>query len=383
MTSEATRRGPNDDRVGQPGSRWRLSTPALLVDLDAFEDNVATMAAMARRAGLGLRPHAKAHKSLAVARRQLTAGALGISCATLGEAEVMAGAGLPGVLVTSPVVTPPMIGRLMALLATGAAVTVVADHPDNVAALDAATAAAGRRLPVVVDFEVGQRRTGAASEAAALALARQIAAASHLDYAGLQAYYGHLQQIPVAADRQTAAAAQQERVRSLRWALAAAGLAPPIVTGGGTGTAFADLAAGVFTELQPGSYLFLDSCYGALPLAADGGQPFRPSLFVQASIVSANQPGLVVCNAGLKSFAADSGRPRPVRGCPADATYRFMGDEHGAIELPAGTTDVPALGATVELLTSHCDPTVNLYDWMHCVRGDRLVEIWPVDARGR
>ena len=110
---------PNADLCGQPGSRRRLNTPALLIDLDAFEHNLAAMAALATRAGLGLRPHAKAHKSVAVARRQLAAGALGISCATLGEAEVMAGAGLPGILVTSPVVTPPMIQRLAALLAGG------------------------------------------------------------------------------------------------------------------------------------------------------------------------------------------------------------------------------------------------------------------------
>jgi D-serine deaminase-like pyridoxal phosphate-dependent protein len=168
-----------------------------------------------------------------------------------------------------------------------------------------------------------------------------------------------------------------------RQALAEANLPPAIVTGGGTGTAFADLGAAVFTELQPGSYLFLDSCYGAIPLAADGGEPFRPSLFVQASIVSVNQPGLAVCNAGLKAFATDSGKPKPMAGAPAGATYRFMGDEHGGIELPSGSADAPPLGAAVELLTSHCDPTVNLYDWLHGVRGDTLVEIWPVDARGR
>src|SRR5258706_761712 len=375
--------GPNADLCGQPGSRRRLNTPALVIDLDAFEHNPAAMAALATRAGLGLRPHAKAHKSVAVARRQLAAGALGISCATLGEAEIMAGAGLPGILVTSPVVTPPMIQRLAALLAGGADVTVVADHPANVAALDAAARSVGRRLPVIVDFDVGQHRTGAASEAAALTLARQVAGSAQLRYAGLPAYYGHLQQVPAAADRRAAAAAQQARIRGLRQALAEAGLAPPIVTGGGTGTAFADLGTDTFTELQPGSYLFLDSCYRAIPLAADGGQPFRPSLFVQASIVSVNQPRLAGCNAGLKAFATDSGKPKPMAGAPAGATYQFMGDEHGGIELPAGSADAPPLGAAVELLTSHCDPTVNLYDWLHCVRGDTLVEIWPVDARGR
>jgi D-serine deaminase-like pyridoxal phosphate-dependent protein len=374
--------GPNAALIGEPGSRRRLSTPALLVDLDALQANIAAMAARAAPSGLALRPHAKAHKCTAVARRQLAAGAVGISCATLGEAEAMAAAGLPGILVTSPVTSPAMLARLGALVAGGTDLMVVADHPANVAALDGVAAGAGRRLRLLVDLDVGQRRTGCASVEDAVALAQAIGARPNLAFAGIQAYYGHLQQVPALADRRAAVAEQTARIRALTAALAAAGLAPGIVSGGGTGTALIDLGERVFTELQPGSYLFLDSCYG--PLALDeGAAPFRPSLFVAASIVTANRPGLVICNAGLKALAADSGRPVPVAGAPAGATYRFMGDEHGAIELPAGAPDAPGPGAPVELLTSHCDPTVNLYDRFHAVRGDRLVEIWPIEARGR
>ncbi|MFO1055812.1 MAG: alanine racemase [Dongiaceae bacterium] len=374
--------GPNEGLVGAADARRRLSTPALLVDLDALEANIAAMAARAAAAGVALRPHVKAHKCTAVARRQLAAGAVGLSCATLGEAEAMAGAGLPGLLVTSPVTSPPMLGRLGALLAGGADLMVVADHPANVAALAALAAGAGRRLRILVDLDVGQRRTGCASVEDAAALAAAVAASPTLEFAGIQAYYGHLQQVPAVADRRAAVAEQTARIRALAAALAAAGRAPGIVSGGGTGTALIDMGEGVFTELQPGSYLFLDSCYGPLAMG-EAASPFRPSLFVAAAIVTANRPGLAICNAGLKALATDSGRPVPVRGAPAGATYRFMGDEHGAIEFAADAADAPALGATIELLASHCDPTVNLHDRFHAVRGDRLVEIWPIEARGR
>jgi D-serine deaminase-like pyridoxal phosphate-dependent protein len=374
--------GPNAALIGQPGSRRLLSTPALLVDLDALDANIAAMAARAASSGVALRPHVKAHKSSAVARRQVAAGAVGISCATLGEAEAMAAAGLPGLLITSPVTSKAMLARLGALLAGGADVMLVADHPANVAALETVAAGAGRKLRLLVDLDVGQRRTGCTSVESAVSLAQAVAAAPHLGFAGIQAYYGHLQQVPALADRRAAVAEQAARIRALAAALAAAGLAPGIVSGGGTGTALLDLGERVFTELQPGSYLFLDSCYG--PLAFDeAASPFRPSLFVAASIVSANRPGLAICNAGLKALATDSGRPVPVAGAPAGATYRFMGDEHGAIEFAVDAADPPGLGDPIELLTSHCDPTVNLHDRFHAVRGDRLVEIWPIEARGR
>lgn len=158
-----------------------------------------------------------------------------------------------------------------------------------------------------------------------------------------------------------------------------AGLPPDIVTGGGTGTSFIDPMLGLFTELQPGSFLFLDSCYGPLPLD-DTGNPFTASLFVAAGIVSANRRHRVIVNAGLKALATDSGQPLPVRGAPAGSSYRFMGDEHGAIEFAQGIA--PALGATVELLTSHCDPTVNLHARYQVVRGDIVVDVWPIVARG-
>ena len=363
-----------------PGGREQLSTPCLVLDLDAFERNLATMARQVGASGIALRPHAKAHKSVSVARRQIAYGAIGLSCATLGEAEVLGAAGIPGLLVTSPVVTSAMIARLAAAPAD---IMVVADDIRSVADLEAASAELGRKMSVLVDIDVGQRRTGVASPRAAVAVAREITSSAHLHYAGIQAYWGHLQQVTDFDARRRMVYQQAEIMRDVIAALRDSGMPPRIVTGGGTGTAPIDAELGLFTELQPGSYLFMDSSYGRPEVWPGGNPPFETSLFVRASVVSANRDEHAVINAGLKSFATDSGLPIAVRGATAGAKYEFMGDEHGAL-VYANTAD-PRLtpGAAVECITSHCDPTVNLYDALHCIRGDRLVEIWRIDARGR
>jgi 3-hydroxy-D-aspartate aldolase len=373
--------GPNATLIGVKGSRARLSTPALLLDLDALERNIAAMAAHTKAAGIKLRPHSKGAKSIEIGKRQMAAGAVGICCSTLGEAEVIAGSGIEGVLITSPVVTPAMIERLIALNAKAKDLMVAADNPANVDALAAAAEKAGKPLSIIVEFDVGQGRTGTISIDAALALARRVKASPYLRYAGIQAYYGHLQHVPAHADRAAAAKTQMTRVRDLLTQLKSADLAPAVVTGGGTGTFDIDPAGQVYTEIQPGSYPFMDREYLEVDLAADRPAPFAPSLFVQASVVSANREGFAVVNAGYKSFATEGGMPVVVSPKLAATKYKLMGDEHGGIDydLKSGTLKV---GDLVEFLTPHCDPTINLYDRYHCVRGDTLVEIWPVDARG-
>ncbi|HUL09312.1 MAG TPA: DSD1 family PLP-dependent enzyme [Candidatus Acidoferrum sp.] len=374
--------GPNAKFIGVKGSRARLSTPALLLDLDVLERNIAAMAAHTKAAGIKLRPHSKGAKSIEIGRRQMAAGAAGICCSTLGEAEVIAGSGIEGVLITSPVVTPAMIERLMSLNAKAKGLMVAADNPANVDALAAAAEKAGKPLAVIVEFDVGQGRTGTISIEAAVALARRVKASPHLRYAGIQAYYGHLQHIAAHADRAAAANSQMARVRDLLAQLRAAALAPEIVTGGGTGTFDIDPAGQVYTEIQPGSYPFMDREYLEVDLAADRRpSPFAPALFVQASVVSANRAGFAVVNAGYKSFATEGGMPLVYVPKLAATKYKLMGDEHGGIDYDpqSGTLKV---GDLVEFLTPHCDPTINLYDRYHCVRGDTLVDIWPVDARG-
>lgn len=362
--------------IGQPGSRDRLNTPALIVDLNALEANIAAMAAFGRATGVALRPHAKTHKSADIGRMQVAAGAVGLCCAKLGEAEALAGEGIESILLTSPVVVAPGIARLVALAESMADLALVADHPDAVAAL--AAASTGKPIRVLVDIDPGMCRTGVASARDAVALARAIAEAPQLSYGGVQFYCGSDQHIPALADRRAAIADRTAYLQTVIAALAEAGLAPPVVTGGGTGTHRIDAELGELTELQVGSYVFMDREYGECDL----GDTFATALIVDTRVISANHAGLATLDAGLKAFATEAGLPIITSGAPVGSLYRFMGDEHGAVVVPDGATP-PALGARLTAMTPHCDPTVNLYDAYHVVRGDILVAVWPVTARGR
>lgn len=371
-------RAPNELLIGAPDAQARLSTPCLLLEADAFEHNLAAMMDMVHRHGRGLRPHVKAHKCAAIGRRQLEAGAVGLCCATVREAEVMAAAGLDGLLVTSPVTAPGMVERLARARAR-VDLAVVVDSEAGLVALTAA-ASADRPLGAVVEIDVGQGRTGVTSPEQAVRLARRIEGLPQLRYCGVQAYYGHLQHVPAYAERRARVAEQWARLQPFLDALAAEGLRPEIVTGGGTGTHLLDLEEGPFTEIQPGSYLFMDKQYGAVELAP-GATPFRTSLTIATRVISANQPDVVVVDAGFKAMATDAGPALVASGASAEATYQFMGDEHGGLRLAAGAAR-PAAGDLVTLLAPHCDPTVNLHDWFHVMQNGRLLEIWRIDARG-
>ena len=370
----------NKALIGKPGGRAKLATPALVLDLDAFERNLARMAEHCRTAGLALRPHAKTHKSLAVAKAQIAAGAIGICCAKLGEAEAMAEGGIDSILVTSPVVAAQGIARLMALDAKISDLMVVIDNPLNAEALAAAAAEAGRTLKVLIDLDVGLHRTGIRPGADALALAEQIAAAEHLELRGLQAYAGHLMHIHDFAERREKSLAGMKVLGEMRDALREKGLACDIVSGGGTGTFNIDPEARVLTELQGGSYIFMDKQYNDVALGNGATFPFETALSVQMSVVSANTKNLATTDAGFKSFATDADPPALLSGAPEGAGYFFFGDEQGGILLPDGAR--LEIGSILTAMTPHCDPTVNLYDAYHVVRGDTLVDIWPIEARG-
>ena len=371
----------NEDLIGARDGRRRLLTPALVLDRAAFERNVARMAAIASANGVALRPHAKTHKSAAIAGAQVAAGAIGVSCTVLREAEVMVAAGIPGVLLTSPVVGARAVERLIALAGRAGAdgLMAVVDDAGNAAALSAAAAAAlPHPLGVLVDYGAGFHRTGVATEADAVALAQAINALPHLRLRGLQAYAGNVQHIADRAERAARAAWLRGSIARILAQGAAAGIAFPIVTGAGTGTH--DMDGAPFTEIQPGSYLFGDAQYD--PVLAGGleAPPFDTALFLQASVVSRPAADYVTLDAGVKSLATDGPLPLVARGAPADSRYAFFGDEHGKLTCPRG--ERPALGDRVELVTPHCAPTVNLHDALHLVEGDTLVAIWPVDARG-
>ena len=373
---------PNARLIGVPGGRALLDTPALLIERPALMRNIQRMAELAAARGVGLRPHAKTHKSVEIARLQVAAGARGICCVTLGEAEIMVRAHIPGVLITSPAVTSSKIARLMALAAEAGpgGVMVVIDHPRNLAELDQAAAALDHPLDVLVDYGANYNRTGAASHAELLALALLAADAPHLRLRGLQAYAGNLQHIADRAKRSAAAATLRATIAHLVEAAHGQGTPFEIVTGAGTGTHDLDPDGHVFTELQAGSYVFMDVDYrNAL---ADGlnETPFEVALTVQTAVVSTNAPDWVTTDGGIKCFATDGPLPEVARGVDPASRYALFGDEHGKL-FPVGPR--PELGDRIELVTPHCDPTVNLHDVYHVMEGDTLVALWPIDARGK
>jgi len=366
--------------IGQQGSRRALNTPALVIDRDALQRNVDKMAAFAKQNGMALRPHAKTHKSVEIARLQVAAGAVGVCCAKIGEAEALAAGGIGAILITSPVVTPQAIARLLALHERIGDLRVVADNPDNVSALAAAATEASRPLAVLVDIDPGIRRTGVSSPEAAVALARQIAQSSSLTFAGVQFYCGAQQHIEKYEDRVAAIEERTAYLSSVIAALDAAGLRPAVVTGGGTGTHRIDAALCVLTELQTGSYVFMDKQYLDCDLNGEGKPPFETALFIDTHVISANAPGMGTLDAGFKALSTDGGNPQIVEGAPTSAAFFFMGDEHSALIAMGHEFRV---GDSVTLTAPHCDPTVNLYDAYHVVRGGDLIDIWPVSARGR
>ena len=366
--------------TGRSGARAELNTPVLVVDREALDRNIARMADFARAHGVALRPHAKTHKCLQIARRQIAAGAIGVCCAKLGEAEALGWGGVDHILITSPVVSEPAIERLVELAEEHMdGLMVVADHPDNVAAL---AAAVDEPLGVLVDIDPGIHRTGVTSPEAALELARCIRGFDRLRYRGVQMYCGVQQHIASFAGREAAIRERMQYLETILAVLAKHDLSPEIVTGAGTGTHRIDAALGLYTEWQVGSYLFMDRQYAECDLTGDGTAPFEPALFVDARVVSCNTPGMATIDAGFKALATDGGTPAVVAGAPAGAVYRFMGDEHGAIVDPAGT-HVWRLGDLVRLAVPHCDPTVNLYDSYLAFAGDTLEDLWLVSGRGR
>lgn len=377
-----TDRELHDHLIGQQGSRADLNTPVLVLDVDALDRNIQRMAALASDHGVALRPHAKTHKSVDIALRQKAAGAAGVCCAKIGEAEVLAEGGVTGILITSPVAAPAAIERLAVLAATAEGLMAVVDHPRVAERIDAALAAAGTRLDVIIDIDPGIARTGVASPEAAVALAETIAASPNLEYRGVQFYCGSQQHIESYADRRAAIAERTAYLQEVIAALTDAGFTPRLVTGSGTGTHRIDLDLGVFNELQAGSYVFMDKQYLDCDIADGAEPPFEVSLSVDARVVSANHSGLVTIDAGYKSLSTDGGVAVVQRGAPETAFFAFMGDEHAALIAPEIGTQL-APGDPVSLTVPHCDPTVNLYDHYHVVAGDTLVDIWPVSARGR
>jgi 3-hydroxy-D-aspartate aldolase len=354
--------------------KQQIPTPALLVDLDALDQNLTLMSAHARHHGKLLRPHAKAHKSVDVARRQLAAGAAGLCVATVPEAELFSQAGIPGLLLTSPLADPPKIARAVA---TGA--MVVVDHLQQINWYQEAAYAAARHVDVLIDLDIGDHRTGATPEQA-LQLGFAVARSTHLRLKGFQAYSVSGSHAGPLADpsagrneRKQISEAAFQSAAATRDELQRQGLPTEILSGGSTGTWDIDSSIPAVTELQAGSYVFLDMAYAKLDL------PFHKALTVLATVVSQSHDPFVTVDGGFKAFSTDRGY------CPEALTltrsvYKWGGDEFGVVDI-SSCAHKPRLGDKIEFLPPHCDPTVNLYDRMYACRGDEVEAIWPVMNR--
>ena len=355
-----------------------VDTPALVIDLEVFERNLRRLPERISGSPVRTRPHAKTHKCPTIALKQMDLGAVGVCCQKVSEAEAMVQGGVRDVLVTNEIVGRQKLRRLTSL-AHDARIGVCADDVSQIRALDAAAGEAGVTLPVYIEVNMGGNRCGVEPGEPALGLARQIGDAPHLVFGGLQAYHGSAQHLRGWEERRQAIAQAAEKAGRTRDLLARHGIECPTVTGAGTGTFEFESASGVYTELQCGSYIFMDADYGR-NLDRDGAptKAFEPSLFVWATVMSRPTEDRAIVDAGLKALAFDSGPPL-VCDEPA-ATYERPSDEHGRLGI-SGATNRLGLGDKIRLIPGHCDPTVNLYDWYVCVRGNRVEQVWPITAR--
>lgn len=368
-----------------------IDTPALVVDLDAMERNIQRMADFARKHGVRWRPHAKLHKSAEIALLLQKAGACGACVQKLSEAEALAAGGVNDLFISNEILAANKLlrtARLAAgLAARGGRLALAVDSEEGIArlaeAMDKAGSDAG--IDVFVEIDVGQGRCGVPPGTEAVALAQSIARRHRLRFAGLHAYHGSAQHLRGVGERRSAIAAAVAAAAHTRTLIEAAGLPVGLITGAGTGTLVHEAASGVYGELQAGSFLFMDADYARNE--RESAQPaFEHALFVKTQVISARATH-VVCDAGHKSHAIDSGLPL-VHGLPPERALRFAngGDEHGILYPEGPKARLPALGRMLWLVPGHCDPTVNLHDHLIGVRGGLahgVVErIIRVDARG-
>lgn len=367
--------GPNAELIGQADGLQQLYTPVLMIDLDAFERNVARMAVYCQGQSIGFRPHAKTHKCIEIAKRQIAAGALGVCCATLGEAEALTAGGIENILITTPSVGARKINRFLNLFQSTKGLMMVLDNLENTHQLAAAARDAGLVVDVLVALDIGTHRIGAVP-AQAFEIAKTISDAPSLNFKGIHAYCGSLQHIQDYDDRKKAVIEANEIVRQLKSSLSDVGIPPEIVTGVGTGSHQIDANHGTFTEMQVGSYIFMDVEYSDIDWPEGA---YEQSLFVVTTVISNNHQGFVTTDGGTKRFAMGGAAPKF-----ADQdhwSYGFQGDEHGKI-MYGTQNDIPEFGSLVKVIPPHCDPTVNLYDAYHIVQDGHLIDIWPIEGRG-
>jgi 3-hydroxy-D-aspartate aldolase len=371
------------DIPAMPGMRETdVQTPCLLLDLDALECNIKKMGYYAKAHRMRHRAHGKMHKSVDVAKLQeRLGGAVGVCCQKVSEAEVFARGGIKDILVSNQIRDPLKIDRLAKIPKLGARTIVCVDDIANVAELSVAVQRNGTTLECLVEIDCGAGRCGVPTTKDVVAIAKAIAHTPGLKFTGIQAYQGAMQHLEKYEDRKAKLDAAVAMVKDAVEGLKAAGLAPELVSGGGTGSYYFESTSGVFNELQCGSYAFMDADYGRIldrnGKRIDQGE-WENALFILTSVMSHSKPDKAICDAGLKAQSVDSGLP-----CVFgrnDVKYIKCSDEHGIIDDPKGVLKV---GDKLRLVPGHCDPTCNVHDWYVGVRNGNVEIVWPISARGK
>ncbi len=359
-----------------------LPTPCIVVDLDILEKNIATMSAYCKSVKCNLRPHVKAHKSVFIGKKQLAAGAIGLCTQTLEETEEMILGGLDNVLLTNNLISENSIERFLNLRRNSEVITTV-DHFEGVEILGRAARHRGLTVGVLVEIDVGQKRTGAEPGVGAAKLAAEVSRTEGLEFKGLMGYEGFLQlSIPELEKRKIAVHKALAGITESLKALKKIGLEPGIVTSGGTGTYNITAEFEGVTEIQPGSYVTMDHMYNGIETC---GTDFKNAMCVLSTVVSTFSDRVVV-DMGWKAASVEyqifgwDGMPHPVEDFEG-ATYFPGGDEHGILKFPSGSVKRPKLGDRVKFIPSHCDTTLNLYSKFYGVRGDFVEVICPIAKR--
>jgi D-serine deaminase-like pyridoxal phosphate-dependent protein len=352
-------------------SKYDIDTPALLIDLEKMERNIKKMAAFFEGRSSHLRPHTKTHKCPVLAHKQLQAGAQGITCAKLGEAEVMAAAGIRDILIANQIVGRDKIARL-ANLAHHCDIMVAVESAENVAALSSAAKAVASTIRILIEVDVGMHRCGVKSGEEALALAMSILSSPNLKFEGIMGYEGHVVMAPDLEDRRQACTDSMRVLVSVREMLERHGIHVKIVSAGGTGTYNIAGAYPGITEIQAGSYILMDAKYRSIL------QDFESALTLLCTVTSRPDKHSAILDAGMKAVTFEFGMPELVN--LTGAGFAFLSEEHGHLYLEDAD---PRVGDKVEVIPSHCCTTINLHDRFYAVRGERLEAIWQIAGRGK
>lgn len=355
--------------------KTELDTPALLIDLDKMESNIQTMADYFTTVNAVLRPHLKTHKTPMLAHKQIAAGAIGITCAKLGEAEAVIHAGIRDVLIANQIIGRQKIARLVNL-AKQSEIMVAVDNAQNVTDISAAAAAKGVTVRILIEVNTGMNRCGVEPGQPALELARHVLRSPNLQFEGLMGYEGHTVAKPNYAERKDAASQSVQLLVDTKHHLEKHGVPVSIMSGGGTGTFSITGSVPEMTEVQAGSYIFMDATYGNVEGV---GEHFACALTVLATVVSRPTPERVIVDTGMKVLAKEFGIPQPLG--IEGLEMAGLSEEHGKLNADASVSLTP--GDKLEILPTHCCTTVNLHDRYYGIRDGIVESVWDIAARGK